>query len=142
MMMSNTTVHHHWHSPQNVIPERRRWFRNSAMQVRARIAWRTHGLRVRKAPACLIDISEGGARVFIRSSASHAISFFWVGLESLPCEWVKASVEEVVQDGLGSVYRLRFVENCAPGIIEYVCARKSRMCETGNQSRFQQCVGV
>jgi hypothetical protein len=77
---------------------------------------------MRKAPVQLIDISQGGARIAIDAPAPHDLSFFWVGLRSLPCEWVKSSVQEIVQQDRSWVYRLLFLENPSPGIIELACA--------------------
>jgi hypothetical protein len=125
MLMNETMLDNDQASFPEVIPERRRSPRSHPTQVRARLAWRTDGLRVRKVPAELIDISETGARVSTHSSPQHGLSFFWVGLRSLPCEWVKASIQEVVRQDLDWVYRLRFLEDCAPGIIEFACAKKT-----------------
>jgi hypothetical protein len=107
-------------SPLSIFSERRQSPRHSPIRTRARLAWRTHGLRVAKAPAQLIDISEGGLSVSTRSPAPSDQSYFWVGLEALPNEWVKAALCKAVKDGVGWVYHCVFLETCAPGIIERV----------------------
>jgi hypothetical protein len=105
----------------SIIPERRHWPRRSAIRTRARLAWRTQGLRVAKAPAQLIDISEGGLSISTNSPTPPDLSYFWVGLESLPGEWVKASLRQAVRGDGRWVYHCVFLETCAPGIIERAC---------------------
>jgi len=78
-------------------------------------------MRVSKAPALLVDISEGGLRVVTTATLPDELLFFWVGLVSLPCEWVKVSIQEAVRRDDRWDLRLVFVENCAPGIIERAC---------------------
>jgi hypothetical protein len=99
-------------------PERRESPRRPAIRTRARLAWRSQGLRVAKAPARLIDISEGGLSLTTSSPTPPDLSYFWVGLESLPCEWVKATLRKVERDEGCWVYHCAFLEKCAPGIIE------------------------
>jgi hypothetical protein len=102
-------------------PERRHSPRRPAIRTRARLAWRTYGLRVKKAPAQLIDISEGGLSVSTNSSTPSDLSYFWVSLEALPNEWVKATARKAEQGNAGWVYHCVFLERCAPGIIERAC---------------------
>jgi len=129
-MLSTAPVINDSDLPEIVLPERRRWVRITAGHLPARIAWRAHGLRVHQAPADLINVCAGGARVSTESPALPGLCVFWVGLESLPLEWVKANIEQVMRDDFGWLYRLRFIEECAPGIIEHVCISNAGMIET------------
>jgi hypothetical protein len=125
MMMNEAIVDNDRDSFENPIPERRQCARRPTERVRARLAWRSHGFRVSKTPAQLLDISESGARVSINSATPPGLSFFWVGLESLPGEWVKATIQETVPHDLGWICRFRFAEQCPPGIIERARTRKT-----------------
>jgi hypothetical protein len=118
MLMNEVIVSDDKDSTGSIIPERRRSRRRPAIRTRARVAWRTHGLRVSKAPARLIDISEGGLSISSRSPTPSDLSYFWVGLEALPCEWVKATLRKAVPEDGCWVYHCVFLETCAPGIIE------------------------
>jgi hypothetical protein len=60
-------------------------------------------------------------RISTNSCRPSDLSYFWVGLESLPCEWVKATLRKAVRDDGGWVYHCVFLETCAPGIIERAC---------------------
>jgi hypothetical protein len=109
--------------PEEIVLERRRWVRRPAVRTRARLAWRTGGLRESRAPAHLINICEGGVQVATSLPIPDGLPFFWVGLESLRGEWVKATIREAVQYDLGWIYHVAFLESCAPGILERACTR-------------------
>lgn len=122
MLMGASAIGRNPPDDRGGLPERRRWKRMPAAPVRARIAWRIQGFGVLKSPVRLIDISQGGARIAIEAAAPRDPPFLWVGLRSLPCEWVKARVQEVYrQDGCW-VCRLRFLEDPCPGLLEMASA--------------------
>jgi hypothetical protein len=122
MPISETIQHNDHDAFPGALPDRRNWPRSSTAEVPARLAWRTRGLRMRKVSAELIEISEGGARLSTHAAVQQGLSFFWVGLKSLPCEWVKASIQEVVRHDLDCVYRVQFLELCPAGMLELACS--------------------
>jgi hypothetical protein len=125
MLMNAVAVGHDRQDTPDIMPERRRWPRSRAARVRARIAWRARGFPVQKFPIRLIDISQGGARIAIDAPEPPDLSFFWVGLRSLPCEWVKSTVKEVVRQDHSWIYRLLFLEDPCPGLIELAVERRA-----------------
>jgi hypothetical protein len=97
--------------------ERRSVRRQSVVIGRARIAWRDGISHFWTSPARLIDISDRGARLMsgLPAGAGQAV---WIGLEVLPCEWVRAIVKAVVPGpGEWSVH-LAFREPCPIGLLE------------------------
>jgi hypothetical protein len=89
------------------------------MTAQARVAWREKGLRFEKAAARLLDFSERGARV-LASVNARVGQMVWVGLATLPGEWVKAEVQSSDLMGNQWLCRLEFREPCPAGIVEVV----------------------
>jgi hypothetical protein len=125
MLMNVMAVDRERRDASDAIPERRRWPRSRAARVRARIAWRARGFPEQKFPIRLIDISQGGARIAIDSPEPPDLPCFWVGLRSLPCEWVKSRVQEVLRQDHSWIYRLLFLEDPCPGLIELAVERRA-----------------
>jgi hypothetical protein len=97
--------------------ERRSLPRLLASGEPARIAWKVQGFRVRKASARLIDISANGVGLLAAQPAKPG-QVFWLGVESLPCEWVKATVRCAFSAGLFWRFNMVFCEPCAVGLLE------------------------
>jgi len=83
----------------------------------ARIAWKEGGLRVCKAPARLIDITANGAGLLAARSAKP-VEVLWLGITSLPWEWVKATVRGASPLGTRRRYHIIFCEPCPVGLLE------------------------
>lgn len=111
-------------TPMGVFVERRRVARRLVTYGRARIIWRQGPSVYRKSPAWLIDISEKGARL-LSGHDPRTQGFLWIGLNSLPMEWVKANIRGMGLQGLRWDYHLEFCETCAPGLIEGATAGRS-----------------
>jgi PilZ domain-containing protein len=97
--------------------DRRKTPRRPGSGEPARIAWRREGLRVCKASAHLIDITAHGACLLADRPAEPG-DVLWVGMASLPWEWVKATVCAVSSDVRYWRYHLAFCEPCAAGLLE------------------------
>jgi len=83
----------------------------------ARIAWKQEGLRVCKVPAQLVDINANGAGLFAARPAEPG-GVLWLGIASLPCEWVKATIRWTFSDGPRWRLHLAFCEPCPVGLLE------------------------
>jgi hypothetical protein len=103
--------------PAPADPERRSGPRLAVPCLPGRVAWRGTGLRMRKVHTQLLDFGPGGARVRSWCELPEG-RFVWVGLESLPLEWVKAVARRPDGASSSGVYRLVFLEPCPAGILE------------------------
>src|SRR5437016_987845 len=113
-------------SESNSIPvvrsvERRATPRLPTAGAPARIAWQEGGFRMRKAPARLIDITGQGAGLLTHRPAKLGQKL-WLGVASLPCEWVKAIIRAAVPDESQWRYHLSFCEPCPAGLLERATA--------------------
>jgi hypothetical protein len=72
---------------------------------------------VRRAPARLIDITTRGAGLVTHRPAEFGQTV-WLGVEALPCEWVRAIIRAVSPDGSQWRYHLAFCEPCPVGLLE------------------------
>jgi hypothetical protein len=97
--------------------ERRSTPRFPASAEPARIAWKKEGLRVSKAPAQLIDIALTGAGLVVARPAAPG-DVLWLGMASLPWEWVKATVRASCPDGPSWRFHVAFCEPCPVGLLE------------------------
>jgi hypothetical protein len=105
--------------------ERRSMPRYSASGEPARIAWKEQGLRVYKAPACLIDITARGACLLVARPAEPG-DLLWLGMASLPWEWVKASIRAAAPDGPRWRFHIAFCEPCPVGLLEQAIGLSAR----------------
>jgi hypothetical protein len=105
--------------------ERRSVLRLSAGGKPARIAWKEKGFPVRKVPALLIDITANGAGLLTARSAEPG-HILWLGIQSLPLEWVKAAVRCVLPDGLFWRFHIAFCEPCPVGLLEEAIGLSAR----------------
>jgi hypothetical protein len=105
--------------------ERRSMPRLSTSDTPARIAWKQEGLRVCKAPARLIDISENGASLFATRPAERG-EVLWLGIASLPWEWVKATIRGTFPDGPRWRFHIAFCEPCPVGLLEEAIGPSAR----------------
>jgi hypothetical protein len=108
--------------PSSELVERRSVPRLRASYGRARVVWREGPSRYCKSRVRLFDISEKGARILCEP-IPRTSGVVWVGLASLPLEWVKASIRAVRPEGDRSIYHLGFCEPCPPGLIEKATLR-------------------
>jgi hypothetical protein len=97
--------------------ERRRLPRLAASDAAARIAWKAEGVRVYKAAARLIDITSLGAG-FVALRPAEPGGVLWLGMASLPWEWVKVTIRAAVQGAHEWRYHVAFCEPCPPGLLE------------------------
>jgi hypothetical protein len=97
--------------------ERRRMPRIAASDAEARIAWKREGVRVCKASARLIDITEQGAG-FVSERPAEPGEVLWLGMASLPWEWVKVTIRAVAPGAHEWRYHVAFCEPCPPGLLE------------------------
>jgi hypothetical protein len=97
--------------------ERRTVARQRPSTCRARVAWREGGLRFEKASVSLLDLSPRGAQVLspVYSRAGRTV---FIGLASLPNEWVRAVVRSSELSGNQWLCRLEFREPCPAGMLE------------------------
>jgi PilZ domain len=105
--------------------ERRRAPRYSASGEPARIAWKEEGLRVCKAPARLIDIAANGAGLVAARPAEPG-EMLWLGMASLPWEWVKATIRATCPDGREWRLHVAFCEPCPVGLFEIAIGQSAR----------------
>jgi hypothetical protein len=106
-------------------PERRSAPRFLASGEPARIAWKQQGLRVCKAPARLIDIATSGAGLVATRPAEPG-EMLWLGVASLPWEWVKATVRAAWPDGTRWRLHVFFCEPCPMGLFEQAIGLSAR----------------
>jgi hypothetical protein len=103
--------------PTDTFLERRTVPRHQAASPEAWIVRREEASRFLRTPARLIDISDKGAQV-----TSDRLLFkenvLWIGLVSLPCEWVKATIRATRPEGRWRIYHLEFCEPCPCGLLE------------------------
>jgi hypothetical protein len=99
----------------------RRW---PVVSSRARLAWGEGRPPFHTAPARLIDISEGGAQI-CTDTVPEAASRVWVRLDSLPWEWVRATVRAVRGKPPCYQIHLTFPERCPAGVLEKAIAPAS-----------------
>jgi hypothetical protein len=97
--------------------ERRSTPRHPTSSEPARIAWRAGGLRMHQAPARLIDITAYGAGLLAHRPAELG-QLVWLGVTSLPGEWVKASIRAAIPRGSQWQYHVAFCEPCPAGLLE------------------------
>jgi hypothetical protein len=97
--------------------ERRSLPRLPASSEPARIAWKAGGSRRCKEPAHLIDVHENGAGI-IAARPGKPGEVLWLGMASLPCEWVKAIIRGEFPDGSRWRFHLAFCEPCPVGLLE------------------------
>jgi hypothetical protein len=97
--------------------ERRAVPRHCTASAKAWIVRREEISRFLKSSARLIDISDKGARLSAERIAFKE-NVLWMGLVGLPCEWVKATIRAVRQDGREWTYHLEFSEPCPRGLLE------------------------
>jgi hypothetical protein len=97
--------------------DRRAEPRLTASDEPARIAWQEGCFKMGKAPARLIDITSQGAGL-VTPRPGQLCKMLWLGIESLPCEWVKATIRAAVPIGLKWRYHLVFCEPCPVGLLE------------------------
>ncbi len=109
-------------APSSELVERRSVSRQRASSGKARVVWREGPSRYCKSRVWLFDISEKGARILCEP-IPRTSGVVWVGLASLPLEWVKASIRAVRPQSGRSSYHLRFCEPCPPGLIEQATLR-------------------
>jgi hypothetical protein len=74
-----------------------------------------------QAPARLLDITAQGAGLLSLGPAD-AGQVLWVGVVSLPCEWVKATIRAAIRQGTSWRYSLAFCEPCPAGLLERASA--------------------
>jgi hypothetical protein len=103
--------------PAPAFTERRAVPRISAFAVAARIAWKEGCFRMGKSSASLIDITANGACLVTLRPAELG-QMLWLGIASLPCEWVKATVRGATSDGSQWTCHLAFSEPCPLGLLE------------------------
>ncbi len=70
-----------------------------------------------KAPARLIDITANGASLLAARPAQSG-QVLWLGMASLPWEWVKASIRGAFPVGPRRRYHVAFCEPCPVGLLE------------------------
>jgi hypothetical protein len=99
------------------LSERRSMLRLPASGGLARIAWKEGGLRMCKAPARLIDITANGAGLLAARPAQSG-EVLWLGMASLPWEWVKATIREAFPFGPRRRFHIAFCEPCPVGLLE------------------------
>ena len=104
-------------APGLVTIERRSTPRLLTSDEPARIAWKAGGLRMRRAPARLFDITARGAGLLAQQPAQLG-QLVWLGITSLPCEWVKATIRAAVPRGSQWQYHVAFCEPCPAGLLE------------------------
>jgi hypothetical protein len=104
-------------APGLVSIERRSISRLPTRDEPARIAWKAGGLRMGQAPARLIDITARGAGLLAQQPAQLG-QLVWLGITSLPGEWVKATIRAAVPHGSQWQYHLAFCEPCPAGLLE------------------------
>jgi hypothetical protein len=104
-------------APGLVTIERRSTPRLPTSDEPAQIAWKAGGLRMRRAPARLIDITARGAGLLAQRPAQLG-QLIWLGIASLPCEWVKATIRAAVPNGSQWQYHVAFCEPCPAGLLE------------------------
>src|SRR5262245_55664359 len=104
-------------APRSLATERRSTPRLPTADEPARIAWKSQGLRMHKAPARLIDITAVGAGLLAQQPAELG-QLLWLGITSLPGEWVKATIRAAVPQGSQWQYHLAFCEPCPVGLLE------------------------
>jgi hypothetical protein len=103
------------HGPISI--ERRSTPRLRTSNEPARIAWKAGGLRMRTAPARLIDITTHGAGL-VAHRPGELGQLVWLGVLSLPGEWVKATIRAAIRNGSQWKYHLAFCEPCPAGLLE------------------------
>jgi hypothetical protein len=96
----------------------RRW---PVVSSRARLAWGAGRPPFHAVPAQFINISEGGAQI-CTDTVPEAASRVWVRLDSLPWEWVRATVQAVRGKSPYYQIHLAFLERCSPGVLEKATA--------------------
>ncbi len=74
-------------------------------------------MRVRKAAARLIDITDQGAGFYAERPAEPG-EVLWLGMASLPWEWVKVTIRAAVPAEHEWRYHVAFCEPCPPGLLE------------------------
>jgi hypothetical protein len=103
--------------PASTSFERRSVPRLSTCGEPARIAWKEEGFRMHKEPARLIDITAQGAGL-VAGRPAETGQMLWLGVASLPCEWVKATIRAAFPDGPRWRYHVAFCEPCPVGLLE------------------------
>ena len=104
-------------APGLVTIERRSIPRLRTSDEPAQIAWRAGGLRMGKAPARLLDITARGAGLLAQLPAQLG-QLVWLGITSLPGEWVKATIRAAVPYWSQWHYHVAFCEPCPAGLLE------------------------
>jgi hypothetical protein len=107
------------------LAERRLLPRLLASDEPARLAWKEEGLRVYKSPARLIDISANGAGLLVARPAEPG-QVVWLGIASLPWEWVKATIRATFPDFGCWRYHVAFCEPCPVGLLEQATGLSAR----------------
>jgi hypothetical protein len=72
---------------------------------------------MRTAPARLIDITGEGAGLMAHRPAELG-QLIWLGITSLPGEWVKATIRAAIPRGEQWQYHVAFCEPCPAGLLE------------------------
>jgi hypothetical protein len=103
--------------PAPAFTERRAVVRISASAEAARLAWKEGCFRMGNSPARLIDITANGACLLTQRPVELG-QMLWLGVASLPCEWVKATVRAATFDGSQWRCHLAFSEPCPVGLLE------------------------
>jgi len=78
-----------------------------------------------KAPARLIDISAKGARL-LAARPGQPGEVLWLGMASLPWEWVKATIRETFPFGPRRRFHIAFCEPCPVGLLEAAIGLSAR----------------
>ena len=105
--------------------DRRSMPRLSTSGEPARIAWRQLRFPVCKAPAELVDINAKGEGLFAAQRAEPG-AVIWLGLMSLPREWVKATILETYPDCRRWRLHIAFREPCPVGLLEQALGLSER----------------
>jgi hypothetical protein len=98
--------------------ERRRAVRHVAVVSESRLAWHEGGGRFRVVSAELVDISDRAARLIFDGPLEEGRAV-WLGLATLPWEWVGATVRAITRPDRSGHYVVEFRESCPPGLIEH-----------------------
>jgi hypothetical protein len=104
-------------APGLVTIERRSIPRLPTSDEPARIAWKAGGLRMGQAPARLLDITARGAGLLAPRPAPLG-QLIWLGIASLPGEWVKGTIRAAIPKGSQWQYHVAFCELCPAGLLE------------------------
>ena len=107
------------------LSERRSIPRLPASGQPARIAWKEERFHVCKVRARLIDITAYGAGVLAARSAEPG-EVLWLGIASLPWEWVKATIRAAFPVGSIRRFHIAFCEPCPVGLLEAAIGLSAR----------------